>query len=62
MRMTLAGTLIQITFRVIFVFLLAPSMGVPGVAFASAIGWFFMLLVEVPILYMAWKSGKEELC
>ncbi len=60
MRMTLAGTLIQITFRVIFVFLLAPSMGVPGVAFASAIGWFFMLLVEVPILYMAWKSRKEE--
>ena len=58
MRMTLIGTLIQISFRVLFVFILTPSMGIPGVAFASAIGWAFMLAVEVPILLKACRDQK----
>ena len=59
MRMTLLGTLIQISFRVLFVFILTPSMQVPGVAFASAIGWTMMLLVEVPILAKAYRKTME---
>ena len=59
MRMTLLGTLIQISFRVLFVFVLTPSMQVPGVAFASAIGWTMMLLVEVPILAKAYRKTMD---
>ena len=50
MRMTLWGTITQISFRVLFVCLLTPSMGIPGVAFASALGWVCMLMLEVPFV------------
>ena len=50
MRMTLWGTITQISFRVLFVYLLTPSMGIPGVAFASALGWVCMLMLEVPFV------------
>lgn len=48
MKMTLLGTFIQTSLRVLFTWLLAPRMGIYGVAFACAIGWSVMLLVEVP--------------
>lgn len=51
MTMTLIGTLIQTSLRVIFVYLLVPSMGLPGVAFACAIGWSAMLLAEIPCCF-----------
>ncbi len=51
MKMTLLGTFIQTSLRVIFVYVLTPVMGLNGVAFACAIGWTFMLLVEVPYYF-----------
>lgn len=51
MKMTLLGTLIQTSLRVIFVYLLTPGMGLNGVAFACAIGWIVMLLVEIPYFF-----------
>ncbi|MGN0976256.1 MAG: MATE family efflux transporter [Gemmiger sp.] len=51
MGMTLAGTTIQTTLRVIFTYLLAPRMGIYGIAFACCAGWTAMLLVEVPCYF-----------
>ena len=48
MKITLVGTLTQISLRVVFVFLLVPKAGLLGVAFASLLGWIGMLLVEIP--------------
>lgn len=46
MKITLISTLIQITFRVIFVYILVPSIGISGVAYASLVGWLFMIIYE----------------
>lgn len=51
MKMTLLGTLIQASLRVVFVYKLTPSAGLNGVAFACAIGWIAMLLAEVPYYF-----------
>lgn len=56
MTMTLIGTVVQISIRVVFVYLLTPVAGLAGVAIASAIGWSVMLLVEVPYY---WKHRNE---
>lgn len=60
MSITLISTLIQISVRVIFVWLLVPVMGLKGVAFASLIGWACMLLAEVPY-YFWFKKGNKLL-
>lgn len=57
MKITLLGTVIQTSLRVIFVYLLTPSMGINGVAYACAVGWSVMLLVEVP--YYLWYIRKK---
>lgn len=55
---TILGTLIQVSFRVVFTALLAPGMGMVGVTFACAVGWSFMLLFEVPYyFYTCRKRG-----
>ena len=51
MSVTLLGTFIQTSLRVIFVYLLTPRMGMQGVAYACAVGWSFMLLAEVPYYF-----------
>lgn len=51
MNITLICTFIQTSLRVIFTWILAPSMGIYGVAFACVIGWSAMLLVEVPYYF-----------
>ncbi len=56
--MTLLGTFIQTGLRVIFVYLLVPSMGMNGAAVACVIGWSVMLLVEVP--YGIWVMRGER--
>lgn len=48
MKMTLLGTFIQTSLRVIATLVLVPRIGIYGVSFACAIGWSVMLLVEVP--------------
>ena len=57
MKMTLLGTFIQTSLRVIFVYILTPGTGLSGVAFACAIGWSAMLLVEVPYYFHTRKHG-----
>ena len=56
MKMTLLGTFIQTSLRVIFTWLLTPSLGISGVAFACAAGWSVMLLVEIPYYFHLQRS------
>ena len=51
MNITLVCTFIQTSLRVVFTWLLAPMMGIYGVAIACAIGWSAMLLVEIPYYF-----------
>lgn len=60
MKITLISTLIQISFRVIFVYILVPYIGMRGIACASLIGWIAMLLAEVPY-YFASKNSIQIL-
>ena len=62
MKMTLLGTFIQTGLRVIFVYVLTPVMGLNGVAFACAIGWSVMLLVEVPYYFYVERKNARKLC
>ena len=52
MSVTLLGTFVQTSLRVLFVYILTPRIGITGVAYACAVGWSVMLLVEVP--YYVW--------
>lgn len=49
LKITLLGTFIQTSIRVIITFLLAPGMRIRGIAFACVAGWSTMLLVEIPL-------------
>ena len=49
LKITLCGTFIQTSIRVVATYLLAPSMGIRGIAFACAAGWTMMLLWEIPL-------------
>lgn len=60
MKMTLLGTFIQTSLRVVFTWILAPRMGIVGVAFACAIGWSAMLLVEIPYYKFSTASFTSE--
>lgn len=57
MKMTLLGTAVQTGLRVIFTWILAPRLGIYGVAFACAIGWSVMLLIEVPYYFYCRRRG-----
>ena len=56
MSVTLLGTFVQTSRRVVFVYLLTPEIGLMGVAYACAIGWSVMLLVEVPYYFWFMKD------
>lgn len=58
MGITLAGTLIQTSLRVVFTLLLAPRVGIFGIAFACAGGWVVMLLFEIPLYFLRMR-GRE---
>lgn len=58
MKITLVGTVVQTSLRVLFVYLLTPTMGLLGVAYACAIGWSVMLCVEIP--YYLWFRKKQN--
>lgn len=60
MKMTLLGTFVNSTIRTIFTYLLVPYMHMNGVAFACAIGWTVMLLVEVPYYFYYNKKHPLE--
>ncbi len=57
MKMTLLGTFIQTSLRVISTVILVPRIGIYGVSFACAIGWSVMLLVEIPYYFVVRKRG-----
>lgn len=52
MKMTLLGTFIQTSLRVIATLILVPKVGIYGVSFACAVGWSVMLLVEIPYYFV----------
>lgn len=55
---TMLGTLIQASIRTVCTYLLAPRMGISGVAVACAVGWSAMLLFEIPYyVYTCRKRG-----
>lgn len=60
MGITLAGTLIQTSLRVVFTVLLAPRMGIYGIAFACAGGWIVMLLFEIPLYFLHMRGREGE--
>lgn len=58
MKMTLLGTFIQTSLRVIVSWILTPRIGILGVALACGVGWSGMLLVEVPYYFRCVKREK----
>lgn len=58
MKVTLLGTLIQISVRVLFTWLLVGQMGITGVAFACMAGWIGMLCMELPYAAHVMKKRK----
>jgi len=60
MKITLISTLIQISFRTLFVYVLVNRIGMVSVAYASLIGWMLMLAYEVPY-YFAYKRKNDLL-
>ena len=59
MKQTLLNTFIQISLRVLFVYLLVPTYGLTCVAFASAIGWCGMLALDFPLIGYNLKRLKK---
>ena len=47
MKVSLAGSLTQISVRVLFTFLLIERFGITGIAFACAAGWIAMLILVI---------------
>lgn len=61
MKVTLIATIIQISFRVIFVYILVPYIGMSGAAYACMIGWTLMLLYEVPYYFYCKKYKWKDI-
>ncbi|MCI5648436.1 MAG: MATE family efflux transporter [Fusicatenibacter sp.] len=57
MYTTIIGTTIQISFRTLFTYLLAPRIGMVGITFACAIGWTVMLVFEVPYYFVTCRKA-----
>lgn len=60
MYTTIIGTTIQITFRTLFTYLLCPTYGITGIAFACCSGWTAMLLFEVPYYFRTSRKEKTN--
>ncbi len=58
MKTTMLGTFLQASIRTVCVYLLAPRVGIVGIAFACAIGWTVMLLFEVPYYVITCRKRK----
>lgn len=61
MGTTICGTVIQISVRTVCTYLLAPAMGIVGIAFSCAIGWSVMLLFEVPYYFYGRLRGRTNM-
>ncbi|MGN0984158.1 MAG: MATE family efflux transporter [Gemmiger sp.] len=56
MKTTLLGTFVQTSLRVVCTMLLAPRIGITGIAFACACGWCAMLAFEIPWYFRCCKT------
>lgn len=52
MYTTMAATTIQVVLRTVCTFLLAPRLGITGIAFSCVIGWSMMLVFEIPYYFV----------
>lgn len=59
LNITLAATIIQMIARVLFSYILAPTMGIKGIAYACFLGWTAMLLFEVPFYIWFQRKNKD---
>ena len=57
MGITLLGTFIQTSLRVVSVFILCPRIGLPGAAWACGVGWTVMLLFEIPYYFVRYHRS-----
>lgn len=55
MKVTLAATLVQISVRTLFVYILVPRIGINGEAYACAIGWTVMILLEYAYYFFFYR-------
>lgn len=55
---TIIGSSIQIFLRAFGTFLLAPRLGIEGIAYAAALGWVVMLSFEVPYYFYTCKKQR----
>ena len=58
MTTTLIGTCLQAGLRALGAALLAPRIGLPGIAYACAFGWCVMLCFEIPYYFYTCKKLK----
>ena len=56
MTTTLIGTCLQAGLRALGAALLAPRIGLPGIAYACAFGWCVMLCFEIPYYFYTCKK------
>lgn len=61
MKTTMLGTFLQASIRTVCTYLLAPKMGITGIAFACAIGWTVMLLYEWPYYFLIRRRTQKNL-
>ena len=52
MTITLISTILQISIRTLFVYILVPKIGITGEAYACAIGWTAMILFEYSYYFL----------
>lgn len=60
LKITLLGTFIQTSLRVLMTYLLAPIMGIQGIAYGCVTGWSAMLLVEIPLCIWEIRKNKAK--
>ena len=56
MTITLISTILQISIRTLFVYILVPKIGITGEAYACAIGWTAMILFEYSYYFLQRKK------
>ena len=57
-KMTVVATLLQVTLRCVFTYILAPVWGIRGIAAACGIGWSAMLVLIVSYYFMLKRRGR----
>lgn len=61
MHITIINTTLQISIRTLCTYVLAPKIGLVGIAFASVIGWTIMLVVVVPYYIVQSRKINKEI-